>query len=58
MSYKVVQRSVFALCLLWLTACVNLAGYDQRAYENATSLKPQNSCHGGEIQAGQQLWAQ
>ena len=40
MSYKVVQRSVLALCLLWLTACVNLAGYDQRAYENATSLKP------------------
>ncbi len=27
--------------VVWCTACVHLPGYDQRAYENATSLKAQ-----------------
>ncbi|MEM7281021.1 MAG: hypothetical protein AAF438_05275 [Pseudomonadota bacterium] len=40
MSHTFVRRLILAFLLSCLTACVNLAGYDQRAYENATSLKP------------------
>ena len=32
--------SLLALVSIYLAGCVNLPGYDQRAYENATSLKP------------------
>ena len=40
MSHTFLRRLILAFSLFCLTACVNLAGYDQRAYENATSLKP------------------
>lgn len=39
-SLPYLKRWVLLVLSLSLTACVNLAGYDQRAYENATSLKP------------------
>ncbi len=36
------HRTWLIFCLLGMsTACVHLAGYDQKAYENATSLKAQ-----------------
>lgn len=38
--YKTRLTAYWLLWLLTLSGCVNLPGYDQRAYENATSLKP------------------
>ena len=36
---QLVKGAFFLFLAVWCTACVPLAGYDQQAYQNATSLK-------------------